>query len=79
MENVEKNMGGESVYRQFLPYCTRAHITKVYHTFDADRFFPNLDEDKAWKITDTSDLKQQGELTYQYITYERTDHDGECI
>ena len=31
-------IGGESVYRQLLPYCDVAHITKIDRRYEADRF-----------------------------------------
>ena len=37
-------IGGESIYRQLLPYCKVAHITKIDHAYEADTYFPNLDE-----------------------------------
>ncbi len=37
-------IGGESVYRQLLPYCDTAHITKIDHVYEADTYFPNLVE-----------------------------------
>ena len=36
-------IGGESVYRALLPYCTTAYVTKIDAAFPADRFFPDLD------------------------------------
>ena len=29
-------IGGESIYRQMLPYCKVAHVTKVNHAYEAD-------------------------------------------
>ena len=34
-------IGGESIYRQLLPYCKVAHITKIDHAYEADTYFPN--------------------------------------
>ena len=48
-------IGGESVYRQLLPYCDTAHVTKVDFAYEADRYFPNLDEMPEWKITARSE------------------------
>ena len=64
--------GGESIYRQLLPYCQKAHVTKIHSAKDADRFFPNLDEDPSWQITDESPVQTQDSLQYSFITYERT-------
>ncbi|MDD6490647.1 MAG: dihydrofolate reductase, partial [Firmicutes bacterium] len=48
-------VGGESIYRQMLPYCDVAHVTKIDHVYEADAFFPNLDEDPDWQITADSE------------------------
>ncbi|MFR8548141.1 MAG: dihydrofolate reductase, partial [Lachnospiraceae bacterium] len=48
-------IGGDSIYRQFLPYCKVAHVTKIDHVYEADAFFPNLDEKKEWVITGDSE------------------------
>ena len=36
--------GGEIIYKLFLPYCDTFFVTKIYKAFEADRYFPNLDE-----------------------------------
>ena len=43
-------IGGGSIYKQFLPYVDTAYVTKIDHAYDADAFFPNLDEDEEWVI-----------------------------
>lgn len=48
-------IGGSSVYEQLLPYCDTAHVTKIDHAYEADAWFPNLDEDPDWEITADSD------------------------
>ncbi len=64
-------IGGESIYRQLLPYCNVAHVTQIDYTYDADAFFPNLDEMPEWKITDQSDEQTYFDLTYYFVKYER--------
>lgn len=64
-------VGGESIYRQLLPYCTKAHVTKVNHTYEADAYFPNLDEDSQWKQTEESEEQTYFDLEYVFATYER--------
>ena len=34
-------IGGDTIYRQFLPYCDVAHVTRTDHAYDADAWFPN--------------------------------------
>lgn len=64
-------IGGESVYRQLLPYCDTAHVTKVDFAYEADRYFPNLDEMPEWKITARSEEQTYFDLEYTFMTYER--------
>lgn len=64
-------IGGESVYRQMLPYCDTAHITKIDHAYQADTYFPNLDNDPEWEITEDSDELTYFDIPYQFVKYER--------
>ena len=64
-------IGGESIYRQLLPYCDKAYVTKIEHAYDADTFFPNLDEDPQWRMTKTSDEQTYLDLEYEFTIYER--------
>ena len=64
-------VGGESIYRQLLPYCDVAHVTKIDHTYGADAYFPNLDQDPEWEITADSDEQTYFDLPYQFLRDER--------
>ena len=64
-------IGGESVYRQLLPYCDTAHITKIDRAYEADAFFPNLEEDSEWELTGESDEQVYFDITYHFQKYER--------
>ena len=64
-------IGGESIYRQLLPYCDVAHVTKIDFAYEADSHFPNLDEDDEWEITGESDEQTYFDLEYQFVKYER--------
>ena len=65
-------IGGESIYRQFLPYCKVAHITKIDHAYQADAHFPNLDEmPDEWEITADSEEQTYFDLEYTFLKYER--------
>ena len=64
-------IGGSSVYEQLLPYCDTAHVTKIDHAYEADSWFPNLDEDPDWEITADSDEQYYFDLTYHFLKYER--------
>lgn len=64
-------IGGESVYRALLPYCHTAHVTQIDAAPPADTFFPNLDEDPAWLVTETSEWMEHEGLPFRYVTYQR--------
>ena len=64
-------IGGESIYRQMLPHCDVAHVTKIHHAYEADTFFPNLDEKTEWLVTGVSDEQTYFDLEYEFVRYER--------
>ena len=65
-------IGGDSIYRQLLPYCDTAHVTKIDFAYEAERFFPNLDKlSDEWKVTDKSEEQTYFELEYRFLKYER--------
>lgn len=64
-------IGGGSIYKQLLPYCDKAYITYIDHSYSADTFFPNLDEDDEWEITSESEEQTYFDIEYFFRTYER--------
>lgn len=64
-------IGGDSVYKQMLPYCDVAHVTKIDHEYEADAYFPNLDKDEAWEIVADSDEQTYFDIAYQFLKYVR--------
>lgn len=64
-------IGGESVYRSLLPWCSTAYVTRTDHVYDADTWFPDLDADPQWKKTKTSDEQTYFDLEYYFTVYER--------
>ena len=64
-------IGGESIYRAMLPYCKKALVTKIDHAYEADTYFPNLDEDPEWELTGVSDEQTYFDLEYVFAKYER--------
>ena len=65
-------IGGESIYRQMLPYCTDAYVTKIDHAYEADTFFPNLDEDVEWTLEGETEEQTYFDLEYVFTKYRRT-------
>lgn len=64
-------IGGETIYRQLLPYADTCHITKIERTYEADAYFPNLDNDEEWEITAESDEQVYFDTTYSFVKYTR--------
>ena len=64
-------IGGDSIYKQMLPYCDTAHVTRIDFAYEADSYFPNLDEDEDWEITAESEEQTYFDLEYQFVKYER--------
>lgn len=64
-------IGGESIYRALLPYCKVAHVTKIDHAYEADTYFPNLDEMNEWEVTGVSEEQTYFDLEYEFVRYER--------
>lgn len=65
-------IGGGQVYRELLPLCDKAYVTKVDRAFDADVYFPDLDQDPQWKMTKVSEEQTYFDLEYVFAVYERT-------
>lgn len=68
-------IGGASIYRQFLPLCDTAYVTKIDYAYDADTYFPNLDEAPDWELLEESDEQTYYDLTYAFTTYNRIAED----
>lgn len=64
-------IGGESIYRLFLPYCTEADITAVDYRYDGDRFLPDLDSSPEWHLDAESDEETYFDLTFTFRHYVR--------
>ena len=64
-------IGGESVYRMMLPYCDTVYVTKIDRAFQADTFFPDLDEMYEWEMTEESEEQTCFDLEFCFTKYER--------
>ena len=64
-------IGGESVYCAMLPYVERVFVTKIGACPPSDAFFPDLDADAGWTVTERSGEREQDGLKYEFLTYER--------
>ncbi len=62
--------GGAEIYKEFFALCDTFYVTKIDAAFEADRYFPNLDEldfETDWQ----SELQQEKGITYRFLRYVR--------
>ncbi|MDQ6470414.1 dihydrofolate reductase [Flavobacterium sp. LHD-80] len=61
-------IGGGEIYNLALPFTDIIEITKVHHTFEADTFFPKINE-KEWQLVESEENFKDDKHLYDY-TYE---------
>lgn len=65
-------IGGGQLYKELLPYCDNAYVTKVdYACKDVDVYFPNLDKNKEWEIVKDGEEKMHNGLGYKFCIYKK--------
>lgn len=62
-------IGGGSIYKQMLPLCEKAYVTKVYTCPQSDTYFPNLDTDPAWKLMEVLQSGEENGIKYEMCLY----------
>ena len=72
-ETAERAMviGGGSIYRQMMPLCDTAYVTKVHCAPQSDTFFPNLDEDPQWQLEKILQSGEENGIAYDMCLYRR--------
>lgn len=69
-------IGGGSVYRQMLPFCDTAYITKIHCTVDSDTDFPNLDESPDWVMDCVLQSGEEDGIAYEMCLYHKVKESG---
>lgn len=64
-------IGGDSIYREFLPYCDVAHVTRIDHAYAADAYFPDIEKMPEWVLTGESEEKTYFDLEFTFCRYEK--------
>jgi len=62
-------IGGGSIYRQLLPHCDTAYVTKIRCAPQSDTFFPNLDEDENWSPEERLQSGTENGIAYEMWKY----------
>ena len=60
-------IGGEEIYKQFLPYADKIYLTKVNGDFGADKFF-HFDED-MYELTYRSGIQKDNGYEFEFLEY----------
>lgn len=68
-------IGGDKIYKLFLPFISECLVTKIDYGYFADTYFPNLDEDVNWKLVSSSDEQSHFDITYRWTVYKRIDNE----
>ena len=70
-KTAEKAMviGGGTIYRQMLSFCDRAYVTKVHVTPESDTYFPNLDENENWELSEILQSGEENGIEYEMCLY----------
>lgn len=63
-------IGGEAVYQQLLPYCSKAYVTKIDKIYMPDTYFPNLDKEAEWQCIETGMLQSNQDVTFKFTIYQ---------
>lgn len=64
-------IGGAEIYKILLPICEKVYVTKIEAEFEADTFFPNLDEDEEFYLKSEGERLESKDLGYRFTVYER--------
>jgi len=62
--------GGAEIYRQFIDECDEFYVTKIDAAFEADRYFPDLDE-LGYEVTWESPVQEEKGITYRFLRYSK--------
>lgn len=64
-------IGGASIYNMLLDKCDTAFVTYIDQEYDADTFFPNLDDNDNWVCCNVSDWHVYNDTRFCFKTYKK--------
>ncbi len=63
-------IGGASVYKTLIPYCSQVLVTKVAADGNAETFVPDLDADPDFTLTEEGDPIDDNGYSIRFCTYD---------
>lgn len=64
-------IGGAEVYKELLPHCDEAYITRIYENFYGDVFFEDIEHDKEWELLEASPAISSECRNIRFFHYKR--------
>ena len=65
-------IGGADIFKQTIAIADKIYYTKIFHSFDGDVFFPEIDESK-WKLVSKQDMQPdaKNKFPFSFCVYEK--------
>ncbi|WP_174732931.1 dihydrofolate reductase [Mesobacillus harenae] len=65
-------IGGAEIFKEILPDADRLYLTKIYHSFEGDTFFPELDL-SGWEVIEQfkGPKNEKNPYDYEFFIYDR--------
>lgn len=65
-------IGGSEIFKQFLPVADRLYITVIHHIFDADTYFPELNDNEWKEVSRTAGIvDEKNKYAHEFVVYEK--------
>lgn len=71
-DTISYIIGGGEIYNLGMPYADVLEITQIHEAFEADTYFPKIDE-KIWECTkkEFHSKDERHKYDFTYLTYQR--------
>jgi len=63
-------IGGGAIYSKMLPFCKKAYVTCIHEKYEADTYFPNLEQDENWTCIEITPVETASGIQVSYMTFE---------
>ena len=65
-------IGGAEIYKQGMPFANRIYLTRVHEHYDADAFFPELDQETWIEVSsERHEPDEKNNVAYTFTVLER--------
>lgn len=65
-------VGGDSIYKQALSFCSKVYLTRIHHAFEADAHFVALDSNEWNQVSaQRNEPDEKNAFAYTFEVFER--------